>query len=116
MNKNTLTRSTLVATSVTIIFTTVLTVAGELYKVTGADGKTLNPIKDLLKALHGHHWVGKGIWAVAIFIAVASILYFLGRNRRDEQPYDRLVTFLSYTLCICTIILFSFFTFEYVIH
>lgn len=116
MNKNILIRSTLIATSLTTVFITALTIVGELYKVVGADGKAINPLKDLLKALHGHHWVGKGVWAVIFFALIIVVFYFLKRKFVNAELSLRLITFTAYTVAACTIILFAFFGYEYLIH
>ena len=115
MNKNKLTLSTLVSASITTIFILAITLTGELYKVAGADGKMINPIKDYLKSLHGHHWVGKGIWAVALFIIISAIMYGACKVEVTEQKIGKYVSVLSWTLALCTIAFFSFFAYEYIV-
>ncbi len=113
MHKQILTQSALIASSLTVIFITLLTIGGELYKITGVDGKTLNPIKELLKALHGHHWVGKGIWAVGFFLIAAIAMYLIHRNSEKQPALHFYVRMLTYTLMLGTILLFGFFTYEF---
>jgi len=88
--------------SVLVVF---LTITGELY----------SPLKDLLKDMHYHHWVGKGIWAAVLFTAVTVILYLTTKDD-DDFTLTRLVNRLSCTLVCATILLFLFFVYEYSIH
>lgn len=115
MNKNRLASSALIAASVAVLFVVAITIAGELYKVTGADGKVVNPIKDFLKALHGHHWVGKGIWAVGVFLVTTIIGFFTCEKNATIESTTRYANILAYTLMTGTIALFAFFVYEYII-
>jgi len=89
--------------SVLILF---LTVAGELY----------SPLKSLLKDLHYHHWVGKGIWAVILFVVVTASLYMATKDRSESLALNRSVNWLSYTLVFATVAMFLFFIYEYGVH
>ncbi|MFZ2252937.1 MAG: hypothetical protein WAW13_02035 [Minisyncoccia bacterium] len=113
MNISKLLKSFTLSTSITSIFIVVITIAGELYKVTGADGKMVNPIKDLLKALHGHHWVGKGVWAIGLFFITGFVFYFLMKPEDDNRGLGKFVMLLSWVLIVCTLALYGFFTYEY---
>jgi hypothetical protein len=113
VNKNALAQSTLIGAITTILFVALITIAGELYKVTGVDGKSINPIKEFLKSLHGHHWVGKGIWALALFIIVSGILYVMSRNHTNSNRLGCIISTLSWTLVIGTLVLFGFFMYEF---
>lgn len=117
MKKENLIRSSLIASTIATVFVVIITIAGELYKVTDAAGKSINPIKEFLKALHGHHWVGKGVWAVGIFFIAWVVFYLLDKNN-DESTEPRLSCYaqiLMCTLIIGTIALYGFFTYEFVI-
>lgn len=116
MNRQQLLRSTLIGTAVTIAFVVIITIAGELYKVVGADGKSINPIKEFLKALHGHHWVGKGIWATGLFIIASAAQYLVFRKNTTEHSLAPYVTLVTWSLILGTLVLFGFFTYEFVIH
>lgn len=110
MNRNQLVSSVLIGAYVAVIFVVIITIAGELYKVGGA-----NVIKDYLKGLHGHHWVGKGIWAVGTFLIASAISYFVGRNKAESTvAYHAKV--LAWVLALGTLVLYGFFTYEYLIH
>lgn len=110
-----LVQSTLVAVVVTIVFVVAITILGELYKVPGAEGKLVNPIKDLLKTLHGHHWVGKSIWAVGVFGITNLGTYIYARWAQKEFSLTRLTRIATYTLIIGILALYGFFTYEYLI-
>lgn len=115
MNTNQFLKSVLIGAYTAVVFIVVLTIAGELYKVTGVDGKTLNPIKDFLKALHGHHWVGKGIWAVGVFLITTGASYLVNKGKIEDRTTCH-VSVLSWTLALGTIAFFAFFGYEYAIH
>ena len=115
MNINKLLKSTVLSTSITSVFIVVITILGELYKVAGAGGKMVNPIKDLLKALYGHHWVGKGVWAIALFLFSALVFYFVMKSEDDTRSLGKYITLLLWTLIACTLALYGFFTYEYLI-
>lgn len=115
MNKLSLIISTNISAGIAIIFVTAITIAGELYKVVGVDGKTINPIKEYLKALHGHHWVGKGVWAVAIFAILTALLYFILWKQDEDEKVGSTFMFLTYMLILGTASLFGFFVYEFLI-
>jgi len=69
------------STLLTIIFSTGITLLGELSK----------PFKDLLTSLSGHHWVTKSI-AILIFFA---IMYFLLRNLKEEKDLKKTIILQS---------------------
>ncbi len=112
MNRIKLLKSVILSTSFTFIFITTLTIVGELYKVLNEQGKSINPLKDLLKSLHGHHWVGKGVWAIFFFSAVWFVFYFIVKPS-DDGRLSLYVKIASWVLMLCTAALFGFFTYEY---
>lgn len=114
MNKANLTRSALLSSAITSIFLVAITIAGELYKVAGPDGKMVNPIKDYLKATLGHHWVGKGVWAVALFFFMAVVIFLINKNRDTIRPH-RAITIARCSLVLGTIAIYGFFIYEYLI-
>lgn len=110
-----LVQSTLIATIVTIVFVVIVTILGELYTVSGADGKVLNPIKEFLKALHGHHWVGKSIWATGVFGIANLLTYLYMRLTQKEFSLTCLTRTTTYILSIGILALYGFFIYEYII-
>ncbi len=115
MNSNKLLKSSVLSGALTLVFILAITIAGELYKVAGANGAMVNPIKDLLKSLHGHHWVGKGIWAIALFLVSWLLLYFVTKESESDGKLSTYVSMLSYTLIAGTLAFYGFFTYEYLI-
>ncbi|MBI2046170.1 MAG: hypothetical protein HYT28_02020 [Parcubacteria group bacterium] len=67
------TANILIGASVAVVFIAVVTIGGELY----------TPIKDWLAGVFSHHWIGKGILTMLVFV-IASIL-----------PYTREATVAS---------------------
>lgn len=114
MNKANLTRSALISSAITSLYIVVITIAGELYKVAGPDGKMVNPIKDYLKATLGHHWVGKGVWAVALFFLMAVVIFLINKNRDNIRPHRSLML-ARCSLVLGTIAIYGFFIYEYVV-
>lgn len=115
MNKLSLIMSANISAGIAIIFVTAITIAGELYKVVDAGGKTINPIKEYLKSLHGHHWVGKGVWAVGLFAILTTLLYFVFRKQAQDERIGCTFMFLTYMLILGTATLFGFFVYEFLI-
>lgn len=113
MNISKLLKSFTLSTLVTSVFIVVITIAGELYKTVGADGKVVNPIKDLLKTLYGHHWVGKGVWAIVLFFTTMLAFYFVMKSEDDSRGLGKYIMLLSWVLILCTLMLYGFFTYEY---
>ncbi|MDC1205295.1 hypothetical protein N8083_00405 [Candidatus Pacebacteria bacterium] len=101
----------MVAAALSALFVTIGTMVGELLVV---DGSKI--FKDLLKAAHHHHWVGKGVWAGIIFVLVTVLIYIVTRKKDMEASVVKATNFLSYSLASGTIILFIFFIYEYLIH
>lgn len=114
MNKINLVVSTLRGAAYSVMLIVVLTVVGELYIATTAAGKVVHPLKDMLASLHGHHWVGKGIWAVILFVVVSLLKYYSLRNTDASDKLTPYTEFLSMMLIIGTLVLFGFMIFEYV--
>ena len=59
------------ATSLTIIFITLITIIAEL----------IAPLKDTLKAITGHHWFTKGVAGIVFFIAA----YFTSAHLLNDR-------------------------------
>jgi hypothetical protein len=115
MNKNQFVKSILIGAYTAVIFLVVITIAGELYKTVNEAGTVVNPIKDFLKNLHGHHWVGKGIWAVALFFLTSGVSYLISKGRVGIAPTGH-VKALTWALALGTLVIYGFFAYEYSIH
>ena len=101
--KNSLIVGMMVGAAAATALVVALTVVGELFK----------PLKEYLADAHHHHWIGKGIWATILFVVVSISTYFISD---DERKVSGAVTVLSYTLMMATVVLFLFFTYEYIAH
>ena len=100
-----ITNAFLASAIVVSVFVVVATILGELYK----------PFKNMLAELHGHHWVGKGIWSAVVFVAVGA-LYYVTTKEPNTDTTTRLMKILSWMAILVTLVLFIFFIYEYVIH
>ena|SRR3989338_8820211 len=85
-------------TAASSILLAVMVIAGELYI----------PLKDLLKSLFSHHWVGKLAIISAVFFAVS----FLYKNKNSVGKYsDENIAWYSVLFCIAAI--FTFYLVHY---
>ena len=90
---------------IAVIFVMIITIAGELF----------SPLKSLLKEAHQHHWVGKGVWSIIIFVVVSGIFYFTGKHSGNTIT-SRLLNVLSWILILSALALFVFFIYEFYAH
>ena len=106
MNNQQFTRGLLLGATVAVVFVTVVTVVGELYA----------PLKNFFKDLHGHHWVGKGIWSLGIMVIVTAGTYFAKKQEQGEVNLSRAMRWLTNSIIAGTVALFLFFIYEYLGH
>lgn len=111
MNKDALIQSTLISSAVTTIFVVCITIASELYTVS-VNGVVTNPINDLLKRLHGHHWLGKSYWAVGLFVISTVIFYLMERKNGPTVRLHGYISALSGLLIGATVLIYGFFIYE----
>jgi len=72
------TKALMFATTGVIWFVVAITVLAELF---------VDPIKNVLASMTGHHWVSKGMLAVILFAAVYGVCTFLVTDsRNDAKP------------------------------
>jgi 4-hydroxybenzoate polyprenyltransferase len=105
-NRNCLIVSVLYGAFSAAIFIVLLTIGGEQFPT----------LKGFLKDTHYHHWIGKGIWAGILFIVVTIALYVYKRDSDSSLDIAKATRLLSYGLIFGTVILFAFFTYEYIAH
>lgn len=89
----------LIGASFAIAFIAAVTIGGELY----------TPIKDWLAAVFSHHWIGKGVLAMTVFI-FASIL----SNKRQVAIADiaGLTAMLFWVSLLSALAIAGFFGYE----
>ena len=109
-NNQKLINSLLKATIITSVFIVLITIIGELYVVEGA-----KPLKDFLKGLHSHHWIGKGIWA-AILFAVVTLASYKFCSKNPEGKMYLLPKITAHVLVAGSLVLIAFFMYEYNLH
>ncbi len=90
-----------VATLVTTVAITIMTLGSELYP----------PLKAWLATTFGHHWVGKGVISIVLFLVVAVVSYpALTRSERSMAAWSyRLVA----VVVLATVTIVAFFTYEF---
>ena len=79
--------------TITIIFITTITVAADLYL----------PIKDWLKNIFSHHWIGKGVLSLVIF-PVLTLTLTLISQKTDESKLTSKLSHLFWTSCLSSLI------------
>ena len=87
-----------IAAIVSIIYIPLITVSAELFP----------PLKDFLKNVFWHHWLGKSIILLLLFIATAAIASLFKKD--DDNKYLPLITYLSF---ISSLAILLFFVVEY---
>ena len=83
---------------ITVVVVTALTVAAEMSA----------SLKDGLKQWFFHHWVGKGIIALVVFLLFAYVMPL-----RVKKPLSEVVNWLTMLTVACGIVIFLFFTWEF---
>lgn len=87
-----------------VLTTTLLTVVADLY----------GPLKDLLKQLFSHHWIGKGVVAIFVFLAVGFGGWIFRREAGDESAgVARGLKILFWSTIFSAIVVFGFFVWEF---
>lgn len=85
--------------SVTIVFIMAITITADFQPA----------FKDWLKETFTHHWVGKGILAVVIFILAA---HFTRPSSDDEALLARALNGTVRTAVFCSVVLFGLYVYE----
>jgi len=84
-----------------IFFITFITVLADL----------VLPLKDWLKAVFTHHWIGKGALSVGLFIFLYLLLKKTLPPPSESRPAS-MVRLLSWFAVLGTLLLFGFFLYE----
>lgn len=98
-NQNNLfTRGFIIGAIAAILLIVILTIIGELYA----------PLKDWLKDVFLHHWIGKGVLAVAIFVFLGLAL----PRKKAENSIGPILRILTIVTVFATLALVLFFVYE----
>lgn len=96
-----------ISTIVSIIYIPLITIAGELYA----------PLKNLLKSIFWHHWLGKSVVLVILFIAVVLISgAFLPKHEENNDKDGKFLTWTLYLSTFSALAILVFFVIEYIKH
>lgn len=96
-----------IATIVSIIYIPLITIVAELYA----------PLKDFLKNIFWHHWLGKSAILVILFIAVTLISgAFLSKHEEDNNRDSRFLTSVFWLSVFSALAVLLFFVIEYTKH
>lgn len=99
--KNQLANAVILSTISTVVFVTVVTIVGDLY----------HPLKDWLKEVFTHHWIGKGVLGALIYVALTGIIMYMPFTG-DKEALQQRVKWLVIVATICVAVLFLFFIYE----
>lgn len=67
-------RSWIISAIIAILFVVTATIVGELY----------SPFKNWLKEMFYHHWIGKGVLSVVIFVLLGFILKMFTKENNED--------------------------------
>lgn len=98
MNNEEKTKRHVVSCMITVVVVTALTVAAEMSA----------PLKEGLKRLFFHHWVGKGVIALVVFFLFAHMIPI-----HVKKPLREVVNWLTTLAAACGIAIFLFFLWEF---
>ena len=84
-----------------VIFIIVVTIVADVYL----------PLKDWLKNIFTHHWIGKSILSVVIFIVAGGISLILPIQPKEEK-INKSLKILVWLLIVGVLAIFSFFIYE----
>lgn len=103
-SKNNLLVSLALGGTLAALFVMLVTISGELFA----------PLKNLLKEQHYHHWIGKGVWTMILFVLTSAIAYGVTMKKQfHSDTVARFLTILSWIIVFSALALFAFFLYEY---
>ncbi|MEK7493924.1 MAG: hypothetical protein AAB630_02070 [Patescibacteria group bacterium] len=99
-----LTRAALCAAAFSVTFITGITVTADLYL----------PLKNWLKLMFSHHWIGKGVLAGVVFTVIAIIFSFMPTpiDELKARTLSRSAWKLTIISCIGALVIVMFFIYE----
>lgn len=93
-------KSWIVSAIVAIVFITTITIWSELFK----------PIKNWLAETFSHHWVGKGVVSVILFIVVGFLLH--GVFKKNDNGIKFWLYVLFWVTLLGTVAITGFYIYE----
>lgn len=101
MNKLKIIQSFSISTIISFVFIVISTIVAELHK----------PFKNFLVEIFYHHWVGKGVIALAIFLIVGFILYFWPQRFNENKTAMILLWLFIFTI-VGFLVILGFYIYE----
>lgn len=95
--------SSTIASVVSILFVTIITIWGE----------SSPPLKDFLKGLTGHHWVTKSVGVILIYIAVMAFIYFVFPKINSQIVAKKIMNLVLVTI-LGTLAILAFFVWHFI--
>lgn len=89
------------ATIGTLLYIPIITIAGELYE----------PLKNFLKNTFWHHWLGKSVILVVLYILL--VLIFSGMKENGEEKEGKYLVWIMAIAMLGAFSIFGFFVVEY---
>ena len=99
MNRLKLIHSSSIASSLTIVFITVITVVAELNI----------PLKGWLTSFSGHHWTSKGILSILLYVVAIFVMYVATKEIDHKKVKSGLWVAIGATV-LGSIVILAFFT------
>lgn len=93
------------AASITVAYLTLVTIIGELYA----------PLKNLLADWFSHHWIGKGVSGLIIFL-LAWLLIYGATKPESESRAARALKVLAWLGALGAILILAFYIYEFQTH
>ena len=93
--------SLILSSILVVIFIPIITVAAEL----------IPPLKEWLKNTFSHHWIGKSIISLILFVGLGA-LTFLIPYKTNLGRINRLILILITLTFLATLTIFGFFSYE----
>jgi len=93
--------SLILSSILVVIFIPAVTVAAEL----------IPPLKEWLKNTFSHHWIGKSIISLILFVAF-GVLTFAIPYKTNLERINRLILILITLTFLATLTIFGFFSYE----
>ncbi len=101
-NKEKILNSFIVGAIASIVFITLITVAADIFPL----------LKDFLKINFYHHWIGKGVLAIFVFIIVYGFFFYSSRKKESRNKLSENLWTLVAVSALGTFSIFFFYIIE----